>query len=273
MGIKTFNPTSNGQRGRQSLTFEELTTHRPEKSLTVGKSESAGRSHGRISVRRRGAGHKVAYRIIDFKREKIGVPGKVVSIEYDPNRSAFISLINYVDGEKRYILWPQGLQVGATIVSGEEVAIEVGNALPLFKIPVGRQVHNVELHRGKGGQFARTAGASITVAGFDKDYAILRLPSGEQRYVHKLCYATLGKIGNEEHMNVKLGKAGRNRWLGNRPQVRGVAMNPVDHPLGGGEGRSSGGRHPVTPWGQPTRGYKTRKKKNKTDRFIIKRRK
>jgi large subunit ribosomal protein L2 len=273
MGVKTYNPTSNGQRNRQSLTFSELTTSRPEKSLTVGKSDKAGRSHGRISVRRRGAGHKTAYRIVDFKRDKTGIPGKVTSIEYDPNRSAFISLINYADGEKRYILWPQGLMVGATIVSGADAPIETGNALPLENIPVGRQVHNVELHIGKGGQMARTAGAVVTLAGFDKDYAILRLPSGEQRYVHKRCYATLGKIGNEDHMNVKLGKAGRNRWLGNRPAVRGVAMNPVDHPLGGGEGRTSGGRHPVSPWGQPTRGYKTRKKNNKTDRFIIKRRK
>lgn len=273
MGVKTYNPTSNGQRNRQGLTFEELTTSKPEKSLTVGKSEKAGRSHGRISVRRRGAGHKQLYRIIDFKRNKDGIPGKVATIEYDPNRSAFISLINYVDGEKRYILWPRGLQVGATILSGEKAPIEVGNSLPLENIPIGRQIHNIELNKGKGGQMARTAGASATLAGFDKEYAIIRLPSGEQRYVHKKCCATLGLVGNEDHMNIKLGKAGRNRWLGNRPKVRGVAMNPVDHPLGGGEGKSSGGRHPVSPWGQPTRGYKTRKKKNKTDRFIIKRRK
>jgi large subunit ribosomal protein L2 len=273
MGIKTFNPTSNGQRARQSLTFEELTTNRPHKALTVGKSESAGRGHGRISVRRRGAGHKVAYRIIDFKRNKLGIPGKVATIEYDPIRSAFISLIHYADGEKRYILWPKGLVVGASIMTGETAPIEVGNALPLEKIPVGRLVHNIELHRGKGGQLARTAGAGATLAGIDNDYAIIKLPSGEMRYVHKKCYATLGEVGNEDHMNIKLGKAGRARWLGNRPKVRGVAMNPVDHPLGGGEGRTSGGRHPVSPWGQLAKGYKTRKKNNKTDQFIIKRRK
>ncbi|NIZ40251.1 50S ribosomal protein L2 [Entomospira entomophila] len=273
MGIKVYNPTSNGQRNRQSLTFEELTGHSRTKSLSQGKSEKAGRGNGRISVRRRGAGHKKAYREIDFKRNKLNIPGKVVSVEYDPNRSAFISLINYVDGEKRYIIWPKGLKVGAEIISGEDAPIEVGNALPLEKIPTGRNIHCIELHRGKGAQLCRTAGVGATLAGIDGDYAIVRLPSGETRYVHKKCYATLGEVGNEDHMNVKLGKAGRNRWLGNRPKVRGVVMNPVDHPHGGGEGRTSGGRHPVTPWGQPTRGYKTRKKKNNTDQFIIKRRK
>lgn len=273
MGIKVYNPTSNGQRERQSLTFEEITACRPEKSLTKGKSEKAGRSHGRIAVRRRGAGHKTAYRLVDFKRNKTGVPGKVASIEYDPNRSAFISLIHYLDGEKRYILWPKGLAVGSTVVSGPEAPVETGNALPLEKIPVGRLIHNIEMHRGKGGQLARTAGGSATLAGIDGEYAIIRLPSSEMRYIHKKCFATLGEIGNEDHMNVKLGKAGRARWLGRRPKVRGVVMNPVDHPHGGGEGRTSGGRHPVTPWGKPTRGYKTRKKKNTTDRFIIKRRK
>lgn len=273
MAIKVYNPTSNGQRSRQSLTFEELTGTPRTKSLSVGKMEKAGRSHGRISVRRRGAGHKVSYRLVDFKREKVGIPGRVASIEYDPNRSAFISLINYVDGEKRYIIWPKGLQVGAMIVTDENAPIEPGNVLPLENIPVGRAVHCIELHRGKGGQLCRTAGSSATLAGFDGEYAIVRLPSGETRYVHKKCQATLGEVGNEDHMNVKLGKAGRGRWLGNRPKVRGVVMNPVDHPHGGGEGRSSGGRHPVTPWGVPTRGYKTRKKNNKTDQFIIKRRK
>lgn len=273
MAVKVYNPTSSGQRNRQSLTFEELTGHDRAKGLTKGKSEKAGRSGGRISVRRRGAGHKKVYRIIDFKRNKLDIPGKIVSIEYDPNRSAFISLVCYVDGEKRYILWPKGLRVGSEIVSGEEVSIEVGNSLPLAKIPSGRTIHCIELHRGKGAQLCRTAGSGAVLAGIDGNYAIIRLPSGETRYVHKHCYATIGEVGNEDHMNIKLGKAGRNRWLGNRPKVRGVVMNPVDHPHGGGEGRTSGGRHPVTPWGQPTRGYKTRKKNNSTSQFIIKRRK
>lgn len=273
MGIKTFNPTSNGQRDRQGLTFAEITKDHPERSLTKGKSDFAGRSHGRISVRRRGGGHKILYRVVDFKRDKVGVPARVISVEYDPNRSAFISLLHYIDGEKRYILWPKGLTVDSMVVSGEDAPIEIGNSLPLEKIPVGRLVHNIELHRGKGGQIVRTAGGSAVLAALDGDYATLRLPSGEVRYVHRKCYATLGEIGNEDYMNVKLGKAGRARWMGNRPKVRGVAMNPVDHPLGGGEGRSSGGRHPVSPWGMPTKGYKTRKKNNRTDRFIVKRRK
>lgn len=273
MGIRTFKPVTPTLRGRTALTYEEITRKDSEKSLTSGHPKKAGRNNGKIAVRHQGSGHKRLYRAIDFKREKFGVPALVKEIEYDPNRSARIALLFYKDGEKRYILAPKGIKVGDTLVSGPSAPIKEGNALPLENIPVGRMVHNVELVYGKGAQMARSAGASALIAGIDGDYAILKLPSGEMRMVFKKCIATIGEVGNEEHMNVKLGKAGRARWLGRRPSVRGVAQNPVDHPLGGGQGKTSGGRHPVTPWGQPTRGYKTRQKNKLSNRFIIKRRK
>ena len=256
----------------QSLDFSELTKGtKPEKTLTQGRKRRAGRDHfGRISVRHQGGGHKRLYRIIDFKRNKIGVVGKVASIEYDPNRSANIALINYTDGEKRYIIAPQGLLVNAKVLSGPNAPIEPGNALPLENIPLGFTVHNVELTLGKGGQIVRSAGASALVAAKEGDYVTLKLPSGEMRMVFKKCYATVGTVGNGDHMNVVIGKAGRNRWLGIRPTVRGMVMNPVDHPHGGGEGKSKG-KHPVTPWGKPTKGYKTRKKNKPSSRFIVSR--
>jgi len=262
MAIKTFKPVTETLRGTQLLSYDHITTNVPEKTLVKGKTKNAGRSHGRISVRRKGGGHKQLFRLVDFKRGKYGIPAVVKEIEYDPNRSANIALIFYKDGVKAYVVAWKGIKVGDTIVSGPTSPIRDGNALPLENIPAGRQVHNI-----------RSAGASAQVAGFDGDYAIIRLPSGETRMVFKKCIATIGEVGNEDAMNVKIGKAGRNRWLGKRPSVRGVAMNPVDHPLGGGQGKTSGGRHPVTPWGQPTRGYKTRKKNKLSDRFIIKRRK
>jgi large subunit ribosomal protein L2 len=259
-------------RAWQSLDYSELTKGvKPEKSLTEGRKERAGRdSNGRISVRHKGSGHKRLYRIIDFKRDKIGVPGRVAAIEYDPNRSANIALINYKDGEKRYIIAPKGLKVNAHVVSGPDVPIETGNALPLENIPLGFTVHNVELTLGKGGQIVRSAGAGALVAAKEGDYVTLKLPSGEMRMIFKKCYATIGTVGNEDHMNVQIGKAGRKRWLGVRPTVRGMAMNPVDHPHGGGEGKSKG-IHPVTPWGQPTKGYKTRSKHKPSSRFIVSR--
>jgi large subunit ribosomal protein L2 len=256
----------------QSLDYSELTKHTaPEKSLTAGRPEKAGRgSNGRISVWHKGGGHKRLYRTIDFKRDKIGVRGKVVTLEYDPNRSANIALINYVDGEKRYIIAPKGLVVGATIVSGPEAPIEAGNALPLENIPLGFTVHNIELTLGRGGQMARSAGSSALIVAKEGDYVTLKLPSGEMRMVFKKCYATIGTVGNEDHMNVQFGKAGRKRWLGVRPTVRGMAMNPVDHPHGGGEGKNKG-IHPVSPWGQPTKGFKTRNKHKPSSRFIVSR--
>jgi large subunit ribosomal protein L2 len=274
MAIKKYRPLTPGLRFKTSLTFEEITKKTPEKALTSGKPKNAGRgAGGRISVRRKGGGHKRRYRIIDFRRDKIGIPGKVAAIEYDPNRSSFIALIVYKDGEKRYILAPEGLSVGKSIISGPETAFEIGNAMPLAKIPLGIQIHNIELNLGRGGQMARSAGTSATIVAKEGGYVTLRLPSGEMRMVNEKCYATIGELGNKDHMNVSLGKAGRSRWLGKRPKVRGTAMNPVDHPHGGGEGKTKGGRHPVTPWGQPTKGYKTRKKRNTTSRFIVKRRK
>ncbi|MFO7247595.1 MAG: 50S ribosomal protein L2 [Bacillota bacterium] len=275
MGIKKFKPTSPGIRQMTVSTFEEITTDKPEKSLLVPLKKHAGRNNqGRITVRHRGGGHKRMYRIIDFKRDKDGIPGKVATIEYDPNRSARICLIHYRDGEKRYILHPVGLKVGDTIMSGPDADIKVGNALPLEKIPVGTIIHNIELKPGKGGQLARAAGAAAQVVGHDGDYVIVRLTSGEIRKIHKNCRATIGQVGNLDHENITLGKAGRARWLGRRPTVRGSAMNPVDHPHGGGEGKAPIGRkHPVTPWGKPTLGYKTRKKNNPSDKFIIRRRK
>jgi len=274
MAIKKYRPLTPGLRFKTGLTYEEITKKSPEKALTKGKSKHAGRgAGGRISVRRKGGGHKRAYRQIDFRRDKIGIPGRVSGIEYDPNRSSLIALIVYKDGEKRYILAPEGMKVGKTVLSGPDAAFEPGNALPLAKVPLGMQIHNIELTLGRGGQMARSAGTSATVVAKEGDYVTLRLPSGEMRLVNGRCFATIGELGNKDHMNVSLGKAGRSRWLGRRPKVRGTAMNPVDHPHGGGEGKTKGGRHPVTPWGQPTKGYKTRKKRNTTSRFIVKRRK
>ena len=274
MALKTYKPNTPGLRQRITLVRSEITAEKPEKSLVKKLSKSAGRdTFGRISVRRRGGGHKRAYRIIDFKRSKIGVPGTVKTIEYDPNRTVNIALVAYKDGEKRYILAPKGLQVGTVVVSGPEAPLTVGNALPLKNIPLGLQVHNVELTLGRGGQLVRSAGLSASVVAKEGDYVTLRLPSGEMRMVFGECYATIGVLGNEDHMNISLGKAGASRHLGRRPKVRGVAMNPIDHPHGGGEGKTAAGRHPVTPWGKPTKGGKTRSKKKPSGRFIVKRRK
>ncbi len=272
MGIKTYRPRTPSRRFMTSTTREEITRDRPEKSLVKGLRKHGGRNNkGRICVRFRGGGHKRRYRQIDFKRNKHGIPAKVASVEYDPNRTANIALLHYVDGEKRYILQPVGLKVGTVIESGEKADILVGNALPLRRIPPGTLVHNVELKPGKGGQMARAAGAEIRLVSREGGYALLRLPSGELRRVLEDCMATIGRVGNVDHGNISLGKAGRKRWLGRRPHNRGVTMNPVDHPHGGGEGRTSGGRHPVTPWGRPTRGYKTRRNP-RTDRYIVARR-
>jgi large subunit ribosomal protein L2 len=255
-----------------SLDYSELSKHaKPEKSLITGRSEKAGRdTNGRISVRHKGGGHKRRYRTIDFKRDKIGVPGVVAAIEYDPNRSANIALVKYADGDKRYIIAPKDLKEGAGIMSGPDASIETGNALPLENIPLGFTVHNIELTLGRGGQMARSAGSGALIAAKEGDYVTLKLPSGEMRMVFKKCYATIGVVGNEDHMNTQLGKAGRKRWLGVRPTVRGMAMNPVDHPHGGGEGKNKG-INPVSPWGQPTKGYKTRNKHKPSSRFIISR--
>ncbi|SDW90436.1 LSU ribosomal protein L2P [Marininema mesophilum] len=275
MGIKKFKPTSPGRRQMTVSTFEEITTATPEKSLLAPLTKKAGRNNqGRLTMRHQGGGHKRKYRIIDFKRNKDGIPGKVATIEYDPNRSANIALIHYVDGEKRYILHPNGLKVGATIVSGPESDIKVGNALPLENIPVGSTIHNIELKPGAGGQMARAAGTSAQLLGKDGKYAILRLTSGETRMVQRQCRATLGQVGNLDHELINIGKAGRSRWKGIRPTVRGSVMNPNDHPHGGGEGRAPIGRKsPVTPWGKPTLGYKTRKKNKPSDKYIVRRRK
>lgn len=276
MGIKHYKPTSPGIRQMTRHTFEELTSKRPEKSLLERLTRKAGRNvYGRITVRHRGGGHKRMYRIIDFKRNEFdGIPAKVVSIEYDPNRTCRIALVVYANGAKRYILHPVGLNVGDTVVSGPDADIKVGNALPLENIPVGTIVHNVELYPGRGGQLVRSAGASAQIMAKEGRYALLRLPSGEQRKVLLACRATVGQVGNLEHENIVIGKAGRKRHLGFRPSVRGVVMNPVDHPHGGGEGRSPIGMpSPVTPWGKPTLGYKTRKPNKKSDRLIVSRRK
>ena len=265
MATKNYKPTSPGIRFQSHPDFSGLTKKKPEKSLTTGKPKTGGRNNvGRITSRFIGGGHKQKYRDIDFKRQKHGIPAKVAAIEYDPNRTARIALLHYADGEKRYILAPDGLQVGTTIQSGPDVDILVGNALPLLKIPLGTTVHNIELKEGKGGQMARSAGASAQLMAREGEWATLRLPSGEMRKVHIRCYATIGQVGNLEHENVSIGKAGRTRHLGKMPHNRGVSMNPVDHPLGGGEGKTSGGRHPVSPWGQPTKGYKTRRNKRTT---------
>ncbi|MBI1898971.1 MAG: 50S ribosomal protein L2 [Acidobacteria bacterium] len=271
MAIKAYNPTTATRRFQTAVSREDITRDSPEKSLTAGKQRSGGRNNlGGISIRFRGGGHKKSYRIIDFKRDKTGVPARVASIEYDPNRSARIALLHYADGEKRYILAPVGLELGRTVVSGPEADILVGNAMPLRNIPPGTVVHNVELRPGKGGQMARSAGSQAQLVSRESDYALLKLPSGETRKVLVECMATIGQVGNVDHENVSLGKAGRKRWLGRKPHNRGVSMNPVDHPHGGGEGKTSGGRHPVTPWGQPTRGFKTRNNK-RTDRYIVSR--
>ena len=273
MPLKSYKPTSPGVRGKTCLTFEELTASRPHKPLTTALKRSGGRDNlGLISVRHRGGGHRRRYRMVDFRREKLNIPAKVLTVEYDPNRSANIALVCYADGEKRYIVHPQGLQVGQTIVAGTGADILVGNSLPIRNIPLGTVIHAIELRPGKGAQMCRSAGSSAQLLAKEGRYAQLRLPSGEVRKVLIECTATVGQVGNVDSENVSLGKAGRSRWLGIRPTVRGVAMNPVDHPLGGGEGKSSGGRHPVTPWGQPTRGYKTRRVK-RTGTFIVKRRK
>ena len=271
MGIKKFNPVTPGLRFTTGLTYEELDGKKPEKSLTKGNPSKAGRgAGGRISVRRRGGGHKKKLRKIDYLRDKPGIAGKVAALEYDPNRTAYIALIIYKDGEKRYILAPRGLKKGDTVTSGPGAAPSVGNCLPLEEMPLGTTVHNIELVKGKGGQLARSAGAGAVVAAKEGNYVTLKLPSGEMRMVFKKCIATVGFVGNDEHMNKTLGKAGRSRWLGRRPKVRGEAMNPVDHPLGG---RTRGGQHPVSPTGVPAKGYKTRKKRKQSNDFIVKRRK
>ncbi len=272
MGIKIYKPTSPGRRGMEGMDTAKLAKKGPEKSLTLPLKKSGGRNvAGRITSRRRGGGHKRLYRIIDFKRDKMGVPAKVAAIEYDPNRSANIALLQYADGEKRYILCPNKLELGNTVISSDNADIKPGNCLPLKNIPLGTVIHNIEMKIGKGAQLVRSAGVGAQLMAKEGSWVQVRLPSGEVRYVHYLCRATIGNVGNEEHYNMSLGKAGRSRWLGMRPKVRGVAMNPVDHPLGGGEGKSSGGRHPVTPWGKPTKGYKTRNNKA-TDKYIVKRR-
>ncbi|WP_010307971.1 50S ribosomal protein L2 [Kurthia senegalensis] len=275
MAIKKYKPTTNGRRNMTSSDFAEITTNTPEKSLLVSKKRKAGRNNqGKITVRHNGGGHKKQYRIIDFKRNKDGIVGKVATIEYDPNRSANIALINYADGEKRYILAPKGLEVGMTIVSGPEADIKVGNTLPISNIPMGTTIHNIELKPGKGGQLVRSAGTSAQVLGKEDKYVIVRLQSGEVRMVLNTCRATIGEVGNEQHELIKIGKAGRKRWMGKRPTVRGSVMNPNDHPHGGGEGKAPIGRKsPMTPWGKPAMGYKTRSKRAKSSKFIIRSRK
>src|SRR5438045_337840 len=272
MAVKNYKPTSPGIRFQNHASFEGITKSKPEKSLTKGKPKTGGRnSLGRITSRFIGGGHKQKYRDIDFKRDKHGIPAKVAAIEDDPNRTAYIALLHYVDGEKRYILAPSGLVVGSTITSGPEADILVGNSLPLSKIPLGTTIHNIELKEGKGGQMARSAGAFAQLMAREDDWATLRLPSSEMRKVHVRCYATIGQVGNLEHENVSIGKAGRTRHRGKKPHNRGVSMNPVDHPLGGGEGKTSGGRHAVTPWGTPTKGHENRKN-NRTTKYNLRRR-
>ncbi|MBN2039527.1 MAG: 50S ribosomal protein L2 [Spirochaetes bacterium] len=274
MAIKKFRPVTSTQRYKTTLTFEEITTDKPYKKLCVGQKESAGRGYkGQISVRRRGGGHKQKYRIIDFKRDKYDIEGKVTTIEYDPNRTSNIALITYKDGEKRYVIAPFSLKVGDIIISSENAEIKVGNAMPMKNIPQGTNIYNIELHRGKGGQLVRSAGVTAQITAKEGKYVFVKLPSGEIRKIHKENYATIGEVGNKDKNQVILGKAGRSRWMNNRPKVRGVVMNPVDHPLGGGEGKTSGGRHPVSPTGVPTKGYKTRKKNKYSNNMILNRRK
>jgi large subunit ribosomal protein L2 len=273
MAVRKLKPTSAGRRFQTVSDFEEITRSRPEKSLTAGLPRKSGRNNlGRVTSRRRGGGVKRLYRIIDFRRDKIGIEARVAEIEYDPNRTARIALLHYADGEKRYIIAPAGLSQGDKVVAGEGADIKPGNALPMQRIPVGTVLHNIELHPGRGGQFCRAAGSYAQLIAKEGKHALLRLPSGEVRKVQAACIATVGQVGNIHHENISLGKAGRNRWLNRRPCVRGVAMNPIDHPLGGGEGRSSGGRHPVSPWGMPAKGYKTRDRKKASTRLIVKRR-
>ncbi len=269
MALKKYKPMTPGQRGLVLVERSHLWKGKPVKTLTEGLTGKGGRNNqGRVTARRRGGGHKRAYRKVDFKRRKFGVPATVERLEYDPNRTAFIALLKYEDGEQAYILAPQRIAVGDTVVSGEQADVKPGNAMPLGNMPVGTIIHNVEMKPGKGGQIARSAGTYAQLVGRDQGYALLRLKSGEQRMVRAECMATVGAVSNPDHGNIKLGKAGRNRWLGKRPSVRGVAMNPIDHPHGGGEGRSSGGRHPVTPWGKPTKGKRTRSNKS-TDKYIL----
>ncbi|RJQ60282.1 MAG: 50S ribosomal protein L2 [Desulfobacteraceae bacterium] len=272
MALKKVKPVTPGRRAQVYSTFEEITSISPEKGLLRVAKKTGGRNaQGRITSWHRGGGNKRHYRVIDFKRDKIGIPAKVASIEYDPNRSVRIALLHYADGEKRYILAPLNLQVGGTVVSGPKADIRPGNTLPLVNIPLGTLIHNIELHPGKGGQMVRSAGTFAQLMAKEEPYALLKLPSGEVRKALLKCTATIGQLGNVDHENISYGKAGRRRWLGRRPTVRGVAMNPIDHPMGGGEGRSSGGRHPCTPWGKPTKGYRTRKNRT-TDRYIVTRR-
>jgi large subunit ribosomal protein L2 len=272
MAVRKVKPTSPGRRFQAYSTFEEITRSHPEKSLLRVVKKTGGRNvNGRITARHRGGGHKRHYRVIDFKRDKIGIPARVAEIEYDPNRSARIALLHYADGEKRYILAPRKLSVNDQVISSENADIKPGNTLPLRNIPLGTQIHNIELRIGRGGQIVRSAGTYAQLMAKEEPYALIKLPSGEVRMVLMNCKATIGQLGNVTHENTARGKAGRTRWLGRRPNVRGVAMNPVDHPMGGGEGRSSGGRHPCSPWGMPAKGYKTRKNK-RTDRYIVKRR-
>lgn len=272
MPIKRFRPKTPTLRYKTVLQSDEVTASTPHKPLLKFLKETAGRNNqGRITSRRRGGGHKRRYRVIDFRRNKLNIPATVETIEYDPNRSANIALVCYADGARSYIIAPQGLKVGQKIISGDKVEIEVGNAAPIGTLPIGANVHNIELTLGRGAQLARSAGAFAIISGRDGEYTIIKLPSGETRKVHNRCIATIGIVGNHEHELVSIGKAGRSRWLGLRPRVRGVAMNPVDHPLGGGEGKTSGGRHPVTPWGKPTRGKKTRNKRKTSERFIVSR--
>ena len=273
MPIRKFNPTSPGSRFHTVQTFDDITTNEPHRPLTEKLERSGGRNNrGELTVWWRGGGHKRLYRIIDFKRDKKDIPGRIETVEYDPNRSSRIALVTYADGEKRYILQPAGMKVGDTVVAGDNVDILPGNCLPLRNIPLGTTIHNVELRPGKGGQIARSAGSSVQLVAREGAYASVKMPSGEIRKINVECVATIGQVGNLDHENVSIGKAGRSRWLGKRPHVRGVAMNPVDHPLGGGEGKTSGGRHPVTPWGIPTKGYKTRRNKS-TSKFVVERRK
>jgi large subunit ribosomal protein L2 len=274
MALKRTKPTSPGRRFQTYHTYDDITETSPERSLVRPLSKSGGRNaNGRVTSRHRGGGHKKRYRLIDFKRDKTDVPAKVATVEYDPNRSARIALLHYLDGEKRYIVAPHGLRVGDMVVAGDTVDIQPGNTLPLRSIPLGTHVHNVELRPGKGSQLVRSAGSYAQLMAKEGRYAQVKLPSGEVRMILLECKATIGQVGNSDHGNIDLGKAGRNRWKGRRPRVRGVAMNPVDHPMGGGEGRSSGGRHPCSPWGTPAKGYRTRKKGKVSDRYIVKRRK
>ena len=273
MAIKKYGPTTPGRRGMTVTDYSVLSKVAPERSLLEPMKKHSGRNNtGRITVRHQGGGNRTKYRVIDFKRQKTDIPATVKTLEYDPNRSAFIALVEYTDGTKSYIIAPDGLKVGDVVISSKSADIKPGNALPMARIPVGTVLHNIELNPGRGGQFCRAAGTYAQLVAKEGKYALLRMPSGEVRKVLASCLATIGQVGNIQHENVSLGKAGRNRWLGRRPKVRGVAMNPVDHPLGGGEGRSSGGRHPVSPWGMPAKGYKTRDKKKPSSRLIVKRR-